>query len=40
VKGFATTLMIGIAASLFSALIIARLIFDYMTSKNLSVDVG
>jgi preprotein translocase subunit SecD len=40
VKGFATTLMIGIVASLFSALIIARLIFDYMTSKNLSVDVG
>ena len=40
VKGFAVTLMIGIAASLFSALVIARLIFDYMTSKNLSVDVG
>jgi len=40
IQGFALTLMIGIVASLFSALIIARLIFDYMTSKNLSVDVG
>jgi len=40
VKGFAVTLMIGIAASLFSALVIARLIFDMMTSKNISVDVG
>jgi preprotein translocase subunit SecD len=40
VKGFAITLMIGIVASLFSALIVARLIFDMMTSKNLSVDVG
>jgi preprotein translocase subunit SecD len=40
IKGFALTLMIGILASLFSALVIARLIFDIMTSKNLSVDVG
>jgi preprotein translocase subunit SecD len=40
VQGFALTLMIGIVASLFSALVVARLIFDYMTSKNLSVDVG
>jgi preprotein translocase subunit SecD len=40
VQGFALTLMIGIVASLFSALVIARLIFDYMTSKNLSVNVG
>jgi preprotein translocase subunit SecD len=40
IQGFALTLMIGIAASLFSALVIARLIFDMMISKNLSVDVG
>lgn len=40
IQGFALTLMIGIATSLFSALVIARLIFDVMTSKNLSVDVG
>jgi hypothetical protein len=32
--------MIGIAASLFSALVIARLIFDIMVSKNLTVTVG
>ena len=40
IQGFALTLMIGITTSLFSALVIARLIFDIMTSKNLSVDVG
>ena len=40
IQGFALTLMIGIVASLFSALVIARLIFDMMISKNLSVDVG
>jgi SecD/SecF fusion protein len=40
IQGFALTLMIGIVASLFSALVVARLMFDYMTSKNLSVDVG
>jgi len=40
IQGFALTLMIGIITSLFSALVIARLIFDMMTSKNLSVDVG
>jgi len=40
VQGFALTLMIGIAASLFSALVIARFVFDVMTSKNLSVNIG
>lgn len=40
IQGFALTLMIGILTSLFSALVIARLIFDIMISKNLSVDVG
>ncbi len=40
IQGFALTLMIGIAASLFSALVIARLIFDIMVSKNLTVTVG
>jgi SecD/SecF fusion protein len=40
IQGFALTLMIGIVASLFSALVVARLIFDILTSKNLSVDVG
>ena len=40
IQGFALTLMIGIGASLFSALVIARLIFDIMVSKNLPVTVG
>jgi preprotein translocase subunit SecD len=40
IQGFALTLMIGIGASLFSALVIARLIFDIMVTKNLPVTVG
>ncbi len=34
VKGFATTLIIGILTSLFSAIFITRLIFIYMMDKN------
>jgi len=40
IQGFALTLMIGIGASLFSALIIARVIFDIMVAKNLPATVG
>jgi preprotein translocase subunit SecD len=40
IQGFALTLMIGIGASLFSALVIARVIFDMMVTKNLPVTVG
>lgn len=40
VQGFALTLMIGIGASLFSALVIARLIFDYMVSKGQNISLG
>lgn len=40
VQGFALTLMIGIAASLFSALVITRLIFDIMTARGVKVTVG
>ena len=40
IQGFALTLMIGIAASLFSALVISRVIMDIMNSKNISVTVG
>ena len=40
IQGFALTLMIGIAASLFSALVLARLIMDMMVSKNIPVTVG
>ena len=40
VQGFALTLMIGIVASLFSALLVTRLIFDIMTSRGVKVTVG
>ncbi len=40
VQGFALTLMIGIIASLFSALFIARLIFDIMVSKGIKISLG
>lgn len=40
IQGFALTLMIGIAASLFSALVVTRLILDMMVSKNIPVTVG
>ncbi|MFM9052115.1 MAG: protein translocase subunit SecD, partial [Bacteroidota bacterium] len=34
IQGFATTLIIGILSSLFCAIFITRLIFDWMTGKN------
>lgn len=40
VQGFALTLMIGIMTSLFSALILVRMIFDYMLSKGQKINVG
>lgn len=40
VQGFALTLMIGIVASLFSALVISRLVFDIMTAKGVKVTIG
>jgi len=40
IQGFALTLMIGIAASLFSAMIITRLIFNIMTARGAKVTVG
>ncbi len=40
VQGFALTLMIGIVASLFSALIVARVLFDYMVIKGIKITVG
>lgn len=33
IKGFGVTLTIGVAASLFTALVVTRLIFDYLLSK-------
>src|SRR5262245_12729682 len=35
VKGFGVTLTIGVAASLFTALVVTRLIFDFLLAKNL-----
>lgn len=40
IQGFALTLMIGIVASLFSALVITRLILDIMVKKGLKVNLG
>ena len=41
IQGFAVTLMAGILASLFSAIVITRLIFDYMViERRMSVSYG
>ncbi len=34
VKGFAVTVTVGILASMFSAIVITRVIFDFLTAKN------
>jgi len=33
IQGFAVTLTIGIAASMFTAIVVTRFVFDYVTSK-------
>lgn len=40
VQGFALTLMIGIVTSLFSALFITRLIFDFMVARGSKISIG
>jgi preprotein translocase subunit SecD len=40
VQGFALTLMIGIVTSLFSALVICRLILNFMVAKGLKISLG
>lgn len=40
VQGFALTLMIGIAASLFSAFVVTRVIFDMLVSKGNKINIG
>lgn len=40
IQGFALTLMIGIAASLFSAIVITRVIFNLMTERNSNISFG
>lgn len=39
VKGFGVTLTIGVSASLFTALVVTRLIFDWLLARNLIKDV-
>lgn len=40
VQGFALTLMIGIVTSMFSALFISRLIFNFLVSKGSKISIG
>ena len=40
VQGFALTLMIGIAATMFSAVVITRVVFNLMTDRNISPNFG
>jgi preprotein translocase subunit SecD len=40
IQGFALTLIIGIIASMFSALVIARVIFEYMVAKGIKITLG
>jgi len=40
IQGFALTLMIGILASLFSALIITKIMFEFMIIKGYKIDIG
>lgn len=41
IKGFALTLMIGIVTSLFTAIVVTRIIFDYLVSKpNAKISIG
>ena len=40
VQGFALTLMIGIISSLFAALVITKVLFEYMLYKGMKINVG
>ncbi|NCU35148.1 protein translocase subunit SecDF [Candidatus Falkowbacteria bacterium] len=40
VQGFATTLIIGILSSLFSAIFISRIVFDYFLTRNRTITFG
>lgn len=40
ILGFATTLMIGIVTSLFTAIFISRLIFEFMLDKDMKISVS
>ncbi|MDP4197515.1 MAG: protein translocase subunit SecD [Bacteroidota bacterium] len=40
VQGFALTLMIGLVTSMFGALVVTRVIFEYMAYKNQHISLG
>ncbi|MBK7173842.1 MAG: protein translocase subunit SecDF [Bacteroidales bacterium] len=40
IQGFATTLIIGILTSLFSAIFISRLVFENMLNRNINITFG
>ena len=40
VQGFATTLVIGLLLSLFSSIFIARLVFEFMLDRNMTITTG
>jgi preprotein translocase subunit SecD len=40
IQGFALTLMIGIVASMFSAIVITRVVFDILTERGKSISFG
>jgi preprotein translocase subunit SecD len=40
VQGFALTLMIGIVTSLFSALVIVKVLFEFMVNKGYKINIG
>ena len=40
VQGFATTLVIGLLLSLFSSIFIARLLFEWMLDRNMTITTG
>ncbi|MGE5429825.1 MAG: protein translocase subunit SecD [Syntrophomonadaceae bacterium] len=40
VQGFALTLMIGIVVSMFSALVVARVVYDFMIARGAKISIG
>jgi len=40
IQGFATTLVIGLLLSLFSSIFIARLLFEWMLDRNMTITTG
>jgi SecD/SecF fusion protein len=40
VQGFATTLVLGLVLSLFSSIFIARLVFEWMLDRNMTITTG